>query len=96
MESLHSIYSVASLSSLVTTEVLLGLLNIRFSHLLPPKGWRQNRSVNHCRDLSSKFPKTDAFGIFEAIKKSPFLNGNFLLSSSSDNVSAEFGADANR
>ena len=40
-------YSVGSSSSLVTTEVLLGLLNIRFSHLLPPKGWRQNRSVNH-------------------------------------------------
>ena len=60
LESLPSIYSVASLSSLVTTEVLLGLLNIRFSHLLPPKGWRQNRSVNHCRDLSRKFPKTDA------------------------------------
>ena len=91
MESLPSIYSVGSSSSLVTTEVLLGLLNIRFSHLLPPKGWRQNRSVNHCRDLSSKFPKTDAFGIFEAIKKSPFLNGNFLLSSSSANVSAENG-----
>ena len=64
LESLHSIYSVASLSSLVTTEVLLSLLNIRFSHLLPPKGWRQNRSVNHCREQISKFPKTEAFGIF--------------------------------
>jgi hypothetical protein len=29
--------------------------------------------------------------IFEAIKKSPFLNGNFLLSSSSANASAEIG-----
>ena len=29
--------------------------------------------------------------IFEAIKKSPFLNGNFLLSSPSANASAENG-----
>ena len=29
--------------------------------------------------------------IFEAIKKSPFLNGNFLLSSPSPNASAENG-----
>ena len=29
--------------------------------------------------------------IFEAIKKSPFLNGNFLLSSPSANASAEIG-----
>ena len=29
--------------------------------------------------------------IFEAIKKSPFLNGNFLLSSRSANASAEIG-----
>ena len=29
--------------------------------------------------------------IFEAIKKSPFLNGIFLLSSSSANASAENG-----
>ena len=43
---------------------------------------------------SSKFPKTDAFGIFETIKKSPFLNGNFLLSSPSANDSAEIKASA--
>ena len=29
--------------------------------------------------------------IFEAIKKSPFLNGNFLLCSPSANASAEIG-----
>ena len=32
--------------------------------------------------------------IFEAIKKSPFLNGNFLLSSLPANASAEIKADA--
>ncbi len=47
--------------------------------------------MNHCREQISKFPKTDAFGIFETIKKSPFLNGNFLLSSPSANASAEIG-----
>ena len=45
--------------------------------------------MNHCREQSSKFPKTDACGIFETIKKSPFLNGNFLLSSPTANASAE-------
>ena len=62
-----------------------------FCYFLALKSSAKRRSVNHCRDLSSKFPKTDAFGIFETIKKSPFLNGNFLLSSHSANASAEIG-----
>ena len=65
-----------------------------FCYFLALKSSAKRRSVNHCRNLSSIFPKTDAFGIFEAIKKSPFLNGNFLLSSPSANDSAENVADA--
>ena len=60
-----------------------------FCYFLALKSSAKRRSVNHCREQISKFPKTDAFGIFETIKKSPFLSGNFLLSSRSANASAE-------
>ena len=58
---------------LLSQRRFLALLNIRFSHLLPPKGWRQNRSVNHCRNLSSKFPKTDASAFLKQSKSLRFL-----------------------
>ena len=65
-----------------------------FCYFLALKSSAKRRSVNHCREQISKFPKTDAFGIFEAIKKSPFLNGNLLLSFLLDNASAEIVAYA--
>ena len=65
-----------------------------FCHLLPPKVWRQNRSVNHWRGLKCKCAKMDAVGIFEAIKKSPFSGVNFHFRPLSADASAEFMADA--
>ena len=88
LESLHSIIAWRACHLLYQHRSSLALKH-SFCYFLALKSSAKRRSVNHCREQSSKFPKTDAFGIFEAIKKSPFFNGNFLLSSSSANASAE-------
>ena len=70
------------------------LLNIRFCYFLAPKSSAKRRSVNLFRGRAMEFSKTDAVGIFEAIKKSPFLNGNSITRPISEKASAEIKADA--
>ena len=50
--------------------------------------------MNLFRVRAIEFPKTDAFGIFEAIKKSPFLNGNSITRPIPEKASAEIRANA--
>ena len=70
------------------------LLNIRFCNFLAVKSYAKSRSVNHFRVRAKIFSKTDASGIFEAIKKSPFLGANTFARPISENASAEIIAFA--
>ena len=60
-----------------------------FCYFFPQKSSAKRRSVNLFRGQPIEFPKTDAFGIFEAIKKSPFLNRNSIARPISEKASAE-------